>query len=189
MANRNAVFGGKLVGHLYGSTFNARIRPYLLTTNESNALYVGDAVKPTGTGATNLNYGTMPTITKADAGDTLVGFIVGFAPESQYLNQLYRTASTERIAYVCDDPFALFEIQTNGTAAVTDFGANADIVLGTGNNLFGTSGTQLNQASVDPASGQLRIMELSSRADNEIGLHAKMIVMINEHVYKQTVGV
>lgn len=187
MANRNAVFGARLVGHMYGTLFNARVRPYVVLATDDTALYVGDFVKLTGTGGTSTS--TLPRITQAAEGNVLLGVVVGFSPDPAYLNQVYRTASTERICYVCDDPFAVFEIQTNGTSRESDFGANADFIRGTPSNIFGTSGTQLNQVTLDPDEGQLRILRLFSRVDNEIGEYAKIEVMINEHIFKQTAGI
>lgn len=189
MANRDSVFGARLVGHLYGGCYNARVRPYVVLSTDDTALYVGDFVKVTGTGGTSDYDQVLPVVTQAEAEDVLVGVVVGFGANSSYLNQIYRTASTLRTVYVCDDPYAIFEIQTSGTAAVTDFEANADIVVGTPNTEFGTSGMELDQTTVSPSSGQLRILGLAQRPDNEIGLHAKLVCMINEHQFKQTAGV
>lgn len=189
MANKNAPSGAKLIGHLYGSTYNARVRPYLVPATDSIALYVGDFIKMTGSGGITKEGLTLPSVTQAEAEDTLTGVIVGFTADPAYLSQIYRSASTERTAFVCDDPYAVFEIQTNGVATFGDFGSNADIVLGTPNPSFGTSGTQLDQSSVTPSAAQIRIMGLSQRIDNEIGQYAKFICMINEHIFKQLAGI
>lgn len=188
MANRDAISGARLHGHLQGGSFNARIRPYVVLATDGTALYVGDFVKLTGTGGTSDYDQTLPGVTQAAATETLVGFVVGFAPNSSYLNQIYRTASTLRTVFVCDDPYALFEIQTSGTAAVTDLGANADIVVGTPSTVFGTSGMELDQSSVTTSTAQLRIYALEQRPDNVMGLNAKLTCFINEHQYKTTSG-
>lgn len=190
MANRDAVFGARLNGHLYGSSYDARIRPYVVLATDATALYVGDFVKLTGTGGTSDYDQTLPGVTQAAATETLVGVVVGFAPNSTYLNQIYRTASTLRTVFVCDDPYAKFEIQASSDAAiaVTDFGANADIVVGTPSTVFGTSGMELDQTTITTATAQLRILGLEQRPDNEIGLHAKLTCMINEHQFKTTSG-
>lgn len=189
MTNRDSVFGARLVGHLYGGVYNARIRPYVVPATDAVALFVGDCVKLTGTGATNELGQALPIVAQAAAEEVLVGVVVGFMPHSSYLGQIYRTASTLRTVYVCDDPYAIFEIQTNGVGAVTDFGSNADIVVGAGNTIYGTSGMELDEASVTAATAQLRILGLSQRPDNELGQDAKFICMINEHYFKQTAGV
>jgi len=192
MPNRNSIFGARLVGHLYGSPYSARVRSYIVPASDGTALYFGDFVKLTGTGATNKVGQTYPTITAADADEVLLGVIVGFTPNSDDLNQIYRKADTERTVFVCDDPNAIFEIQTNGIGQVTDFGANADIILGIPSIEFGTSGTQLDQSTVTSTSAQLRILGISQRIDNEIGsanAYVKFLCMINEHIFKQTTGI
>lgn len=187
MANRDAVFGARLHGHLYG-VYQARVRPYVVLAADTTALYVGDFVKHTGTGGTSDYDQTLPVVTQAAATEELVGVVVAFGASSDYLNQIYRTASTLRTVYVCDDPGALFEIQTSGTAAVTDFGALADITVGTPSTVYGTSGMELDQTTVGSGT-QLEILGIEQRPDNEIGLHAKMICRIADHLYLSTSGV
>lgn len=181
MANRNAPFGAAPVGRLGAAGFNGTFSSFLIPSTDNTALYVGDFVKHTATGGTTKFRQTLPIVTRAGVGDTLLGFIIGFAPDSDYLNQIYRTASTERIAYVCNDRDATFEIQTNGTALVTNFNSNADIVLGTPSTVFGTSGTQLDQATVTADSAQIRILGIIQTPDNEIGLYAKLLCKMNEY--------
>lgn len=189
MANRNAIFGARLIGHFYGSPYNARVRSYIVPSSDSNAMYLGDFVSMTGDGDTNELGQTFPTVELSGVGTVITGVIVGFVADSDNLNQIYRTASTERTVFVCDDPYAIFEIQTNGTAIAGDFGSNADIVLGTPSTVYGTSGTQLDEATVTAATAQLRILGLSQKVDNELGQYAKFLCMINEHTFKQTAGI
>lgn len=194
MANRDAVFGARLVGHIYGAGFNARITPYVIPATDATALFPGDFVKLTGTGATSDYDQSLPVVTQAQGTEgtpdtKLLGAVIGFGANSDYLNQVYRTASTLRTVFVCDDPNAIYEIQTDGTGAITDYGANADFVIGTPSTVFGTSGVELDETTVTAATAQLRILGLVQRADNEIGLNAKYRVMINEHAFKQTAGV
>jgi hypothetical protein len=189
MANRNAIFGARLVGHLYGSPYNARVRSYIVPSSDTDAMYLGDFVSMTGDGATNELGQTFPTVEQTAAGAVITGVIVGFVADSGNLNQIYRSASTERTVFVCDDPNAIFEIQTDGTAVAGDFGSNADIVLGTPSTEYGTSGTQLDQSTVTASTAQLRILGLSQRVDNELGQYAKFLCMVNEHSFKQAAGV
>ena len=189
MANANTIFGARLVGHLHSSTSNARVSAYTVLATDAVALYVGDFVKLTGTSANgddNLNH---PIVTQAAAENTLVGWVVAFKPNADYLNQIYRTASTLRTVYVCDDPYATCEIQVSGTFAATDMGQNADITVGTGSNFTGLSGMELDSGTYTGATAQLRILALDNRIDNELGANANVICMINEHQYKTTTGV
>jgi len=189
MTNVNSVFGARLVGHLYGSPYNARIQQYVALATDATALYIGDFVKLTGDGAANEVGADLPVVTAAAAGDVLAGVVVGFLPNPNDLSKQYRPASTLRSVFVCNDPYALFEIQSSGTVVSGDVGQNADILYAAGNTFYGTSGTQLDHASLSPTNGQLRILSISERVNNSAGAYSKLICMINEHIFKQIAGV
>lgn len=190
MANVFAPFGARVIGHLYDSSYNARARSYVIPTTDATALYVGDFVKSTGSGALNEKGEMLPAVTKAGATDTLLGVVIGFDVNSTYLNQIYRTASTLRTVFVVDDPNILIEIQAYGATVVeTMFGGNADIVAGTPNNTTGISGSYINVAAVSSATAQLRILGMTQEANNELGVYTRLICYINEHEHKSTTGV
>lgn len=190
MANANSIFGARLIGHRKGSPYNARVRSYIVPATDSVAMFLGDFVSMVGTGATNVTGQTYPTVEKSAVGQVLLGVIVGFVADPETtINKIYRVANTERTVFVCDDEDAMFEIQTNGTAIAGDLGSNADIVLGAGDTVFGTSGTQLDEGTITAATAQLRIIGLSQRVDNELGQYAKFVCYMNEHIFKQTAGI
>lgn len=192
MANVDSVFGARIAGIQYSADFSGRVRAYTVPASDATALFVGDFVKPTGDSADGEDKLNHPVITQAAAADeTLVGVVISFFPNPNYLNQIYRTASTLRTVFVCDDPNATFEIQASSDAAIVsgDIMANADIVVGSGSTVTGLSGMELNQTTITPNTAQLRILGLVPREDNELGLHAKLLCMINEHIYKRTAGV
>ena len=84
-----------------------------------------------------------------------------------------------------DDPNAIFEVQA-ATAAATDVGGNANLVLAANNGfvsgwtLAGTYGT---------TAAQCRVLGLAPRHDNEFGAYAKLLVRINQHELTQTTGI
>lgn len=188
MANADTPFGARLDGELVGTTQNAQTNQYTVPASDAVALFVGDFVKTTGESAVGEDGVLRAVVTQAAATDPLAGFVTSFVPLSDNLNQIYRTASTLRTANVCDDPFVKFEIQTDGTMVTGDIRANADITVAAGSTSTGVSAMEIDQTSVSPTNGQLRILELSSRADNETGTNAKLICMINEHELKQIAG-
>lgn len=188
MANQDAIFGARWIGSLSGDT-TPRVRPYTIAAGDAVALYVGDFVVTSGTAAAGHDGVIRQVAAQAAATNTLLGFVVGFAPDPDYSNQIYRTASTLRTAYVCDDPYALFEIQANGTFAADDVGLNADITVGAASTVTGLSGMELDISDKKAATAQLRILGIVPREDNEIGAWTKLICMINEHQYKTTTGV
>lgn len=189
MANTSAIFGARLVGHLYGSPYNARVRQYVVAVGDGTALFLGDFVKMTGSSVANELGLMLPIVTAAAAAEVLTGVVVAFQANANDLTKVYRPASTLRTVWVCDDPNAIFEIQSTGTVDGSEFGANANIVYATGNTIFATSGTQLDHASILTTPLQLRILGMPQRSDNQVGTYCKLLCMINEHIFKSTTGV
>jgi hypothetical protein len=189
MANKNAIYGARAVKSLLGMKFSSKVTSYTVLASDSTAMWVGDFVKLTGTAAEGPDGISRQVITRAAAGNTLVGFVDSFEVDANYLNQVYRTASTLRTAHVYDDPYVLFEAQAQGTLAPGDIGLNADIAVSNGSSVTGLSGSEINLATKTTASAQVRIMSISPRADNEYGANADVVCMINEHAYKGTLGV
>lgn len=193
MTNINAPFGMRPVRHKNGQPYNGAVRPYFVPASDGTALFVGDPVIKTGTsntvqvsapGAGTFNVGALPAITRATAGTTnrITGVIVGFAGDANA--PLNRTASTDRVVYVCDDPDILFEIQSSGILAATDVGLNSVITFAVSGSAFtGKSGAQLDQSVLaTTAAHQLSIVELVNREDNFPTLTAsKVLVRINNH--------
>jgi len=130
-----------------------------------------------------------PTVTQTAAGTLPIGIIVGFEVNPDNLNSTYRTASTLRVVYVCDDEDAIFEIQSTGTFAATAINQNADITVGSGNTIYGTSGMQLDYTTINTISAQLRVIGISHSVKSELGLYTKALCMFDEHFFKQTSGV
>lgn len=198
MANVDSPFGLKPVRHRMGVPISATIHPYYISADYATALFIGDpvikvaggsntaAVSAPGAGAFAI--GTLPSIEKATAGDgnKITGVIVGFAPNPSNLEQKHNPASTERIAYVCDDPFVVFEIQADGAIAAASVGLNAVLIYThAGSTTTGLSGVELDTTSDAPAadaSNQLLILRAVNREDvDTTATHAKVEVLINQH--------
>lgn len=182
MANTSRVNGLRPVRTLSGTPF--KIDEFAILAADGTATFVGDLVKLSGTGHTD---GT-PAVVQAAAGDAVVGVIVGFAPDPTNLSTLYRTASTLRKCFVVTSTDVVYEVEEDsvgGALAVTDIGKCGDVAVGSGSTTTGFSGMTLdssNVAAVD-AGGQLRVLRLVPREDNEIGASAKWEVIIAEHSY------
>lgn len=205
MANADTPFGLKPIRHLLGLPLNGAVKPYYIPASYGTALYIGDPVIKTGTsntarvqapGVGEFQIGTLPEINKATAGDgnRITGVIVGFAPDPNNLGRIYNPASTERIAFVCDDPFVIFEIQADGAIPAASIGLNAVLIYThSGSTVTGLSGVELDTTSDVPAadaSNQLLILRAVNRVDNDTTLTwAKVEVLINQHTENQgTVG-
>ena len=201
MANKDASFGLKLIGHHAGAPYSARVRSYYIASTYATALYVGDPVIVTSTSNTAVvstgiekhGIGTLPEIEKATAGsgNKIAGVIVGFEPIIRSGTAPYNPASTARVAKVCDDPNALYLIQADGSIAATDVNYNAAVVYtNAGSTATGLSGVELNAASVaTTATEQLKILgnaDIPGR--NTFGSNwPVLVVKINNHHYGNVV--
>lgn len=205
MANLDAPMGLVPVRHRNGAAYNGATNPYFIPSGYATALFVGDPVIKTGTsntakvevpGGGSFGIGTMAEINKATAGDTnrITGVIVGFSALPTGLENVHNPASTERVAWVCDDPDVIFEIQADGAIPAASIGLNAVLIYThSGSTTTGKSGVELDTTSDAPAadaSNQLLIMRAVNREDNDTTItHANVEVLINQHTENQgTVG-
>lgn len=191
MANVNAPFGLKPVNKNSSGVFNAGVNKYYIPSTYGTALFVGDPVLKTGTANTTAYKGsaagTMPEINKAAAGTSnkVTGVIVGFDELQTDQSKNYNPASTERVAYVVDDPYARFWIQDDASAtlAAVDVSANFNLVITTaGSTTTGQSGTMLDASSTaTTATLQLNILRLADIPGNALGANAIWEVKLNGH--------
>jgi hypothetical protein len=201
MANSNTPLGLVPIRHRNGAPYNGAVNAYYLRSDYGVATYVGDPVVITGT-SNLLEFmgnapGTLPTINLATAagGSYTTGVIVGFSTLPDDLTKTYNALSTERIAYVADDPDLVFEVQEEsdgGSAlAATDVGFNTDFVFtDSGSTTTGKSGLEMDsETAANTNTLQLKILKLVNRVDNAIGVNAKWEVMINLHTQRYTTGI
>lgn len=189
-------YGAVLSGHLLTAPHNAQIRRYVITSADGTATFIGDFVKTEGTiGSATVAGESLGAVIQAAAGDTIRGVVMGFDPilgvaiGSENLNRLYRPASTQMVAMVCDDYNAIFKIQSNASIAITKIGENADIVVGTGSTTTGMSNMSVS-ATTSTATAQLRLLAFDAAPNNvPAAATADVLVLINEHELKSTTGV
>lgn len=195
MANVDSPFGLRPIRHKSGAPYNGAARPYYVPAGYATALFIGDPVVKTGTantavvkvpGGGSFQIATLPEINKSATGGPVTGVIVGFAANPDNLSLVHRPASTERVAFVCDDPDIVHEIQADsaGALAATDIGNNADFIFThSGSTTTGLSGVELSQASIAATAGlALKILRAVNREDNEpTSVNGKFEVMINDH--------
>ncbi|UOF81823.1 hypothetical protein [Caudoviricetes sp.] len=197
MANANTPFGLRPVRHRNGAPYNGAARRYYVPSSDGTALYLGDPVIIAGSADAN----GVASVTRATAagGSYLLGSVVGVEPAEGSQSggrdsTTYRVASTERYVWVADDPDLVFEIQEDSvgfTLSATYVGQNADLISGTGSNITGLSGFQLDSSTAATTSTlQLRILGYSQRIGNEPGnANAKLEVSINLHTLRNATGI
>ena len=199
MANNNTPFGLRPVQNMGTGPYDGVIQQFSVPAGDANAIYIGDLVKLAGTGQF-INGQTFTDIAIAASGDVFVGVVVGFLAETRD-SLLYRAASTQRIALVCTDPNALFEVQqgNSGTAlTANDVGLNANISVVAGSTVTGLSGSVIdNTTEATTNTLDLKIIGMVNRVDNDPGTAvgtgaaaSRFLVRINRHLYvNQIAGV
>lgn len=180
------------------------LRQYLIPSAYSTAIFNGDPVVMTASGSNRGYIGRMNTTvtaTTVTSSGTWLGVFVGCTyvdPNSkqpvmrQYYPGSITPASGDIVAYVIDDPDALFEIQADGAIAQTAMGTNAAIIqTAVGNTTTGNSGLQLDASSVESTSTlPLRIVDFVTRPESAIGdTYTDVIVRLNTHFHRTATGV
>ena len=124
-----APFGLRPIGRLGGGTIETRAYPIL--SSESTRICYGDVVKLTDAGATTTIQKDTGTTTATPIGIFLgCQFIDLNSKQLTFSQQWSGAANTEGMAFVVDDPAALFAIQADATVNNDDLAANAALVQG-----------------------------------------------------------
>lgn len=190
MANSDIAFGFTAIGTTDGSDYHGKLREVEFLDTDAVACFVGDMVTLTGTTGTD---GFTPVVAQAAAGNSLIGAIVEFFPDFDNENFINangsRAASTARKARVAWGSDVLYVAQSSTTLVAADGGQNADIVVGTGGTITGTSGSEIGAVIGAGATGQLRLHHVHNVVGNAIGADAEWVVSINENQDDHGTGV
>ena len=187
MANSDNPSGFRLVRRLGSAPLNGGGSVYYVDGAAAN-LFPGDPVTVDGT-ANSLGVATVDRST-AGISNPVTGIMMGAVagPDDPVLRDDTKYIATGASGYILveDDPNALFECQIDGAVAITDIQDNCEIVLGTGNTLYGTSAAEADYSTIGASTSgsQLRIMRVVQRENNEVGANAKIEVLINNHSYR-----
>ena len=189
MANKNAPFGLKPIGKVGQNRDNQGLSEYSIKANDSTTIYFQDPVKMTADG----------TIDQGAAGGNILGSLNGVfytdptTKKPTWRNHYEQVNASDIVAFVADDPYERFEIQSNlsTTSAQTDVFNNADIALVAGDSANYVSKAVLNDATLSTNSAQLKIIGVSKDPENNdvTSGYVNWVVMINEHNLKVTTGV
>ena len=183
MANPNSPYGFKVVRHMSGNA--PRANKYTITSGLAENIFTGDLCVLTADGVI-----TPHTATEVNN----IGVFAGVsytASDGEYIYSKYwpaSTVATDIVAYVYDDPYTVFRIQSAGTPAQTDVGSNADVVAGAGSTTTGQSGFDLS-GTMSNGTATCKIIGLWEDPSNSFAQYAQLEVLINEHILKQTAGI
>jgi len=182
------------------ASWNGQSNTYFMPSTDATVVMVGDLVKLAGDGRSPTG---VPTITRAVAGDPVVGVVVGIplsgqgdvngVPDVSNLNVFnFRRANTNAYVMVVDDPMVQLVGQLSTVAGFTtaDFGLNVNYRATAGNAATGTSGFDVDIATkAATATLPLKIMGMQYKLDNAIGdPFIEVLLKINNHQYGSGTG-
>ena len=146
MANQDAAFGLRPIGKVGQNDANQGLTEYDVSAS-SAAIFFQDPVRAASQG----------TIRVAAAGETLIGSLNGIfftdanTDKPTFANHLKASnTATDIVAFVADDPYERFEVQSNNASASaqTDIFMNADIAYTAGDSANFVSKVELNDSNL-----------------------------------------
>ena len=185
MANKDAAFGLRAIGKVGQNRDNQGLGEYSITANDTTTIYFQDAVSATAAG----------TIHQAAASEAfLLGSLNGvFYTDPNTSKPTWSnyypgsTNASDIAAFVSDDPYERFEIQSNNTlaSAQTDVFMNYNIEVTAGDSANYVSKSELNDSTTTTGTAQLKVVGVSKDIDNNdlSTSNVNFVVMINEHLY------
>ena len=191
-----APYGLQPVNRIDGMPYAGAVRQIPVAAGFGTAIFDGDTVVINSDGflvkSTTTNSGDI-------VGVCLGGQYVnssGQTVQGQFIPALASTSGNPALAYVVDDPMALFKVAvvtsgtTMGTAGRTVVGENVALVLNagsttTGNSAFGATLTGAGTTATIP----LRVIDVVPETATGADTFRELLVKINTHQYNNTTGV
>jgi hypothetical protein len=192
----SAPYGLQAINRIDGMPYAGAIRQIPVAAGFATAIFDGDTV------AINSD-GYLVKSTSTDSGN-----IVGVCMGGQYVNSsnqtiqgqfipaLASTSTNLALAYVVDDPMALFKVAvvtsgtTMGTAGRTVVGSNLALVLNAGNTTTGNSAFAVTLTGAGTtATLPIRVIDVVPETATAADTFTELLVKINTHQYNNTTGV
>lgn len=187
MANSDKPFGLRPYSTLNGSPYIGTVRTYFVPATDTTAIYVGDPVKLAGgEGTLYPDDLALPTATKADSTDVVIGVCVGVKPLPDALSTQYRPASTAQYIMVDVDPQTVYLVQGDSqTWDATDPGNNANFTASTGVTTTGVSNLVVDQSTAaTTATLDFQILGSAPIVGNDLtGGYPLLLVKLNNHQF------
>jgi len=183
MANVDKAFGLRPLGNL-SATGAQKQYGYQIADNQSGAIFQGDLVTLKDGYIIQFDPATHTAAVGVFNGCNYIDPTSGKPTWKNYYPGSVNITQGVITADVLDDPSQLFIIQNDGTSADSNYGKNADIVVGSGNTTTGVSGNELDTSTIaTTAALNLKIIGLYNVPGNSVGEFAVVVVKINEHLY------
>lgn len=192
MANTNAPFGFSQIAGVSGP-LNFRVsNTWKIKSDNSTAIYFGDAVVPvTGSATGYIKQAAASTV-------QLIGIFYGCSyfstSQKKQVWSFYwpgSDATGDVTAFVCDDPNATFLCQAGGTnVGFAKVGQNIQLNVGTGSTVTGMSGMYV-ESPADTATLPFKVISIpNGPTDPDDTLAYNWVVVgFNNQIFKQLTGI
>jgi hypothetical protein len=193
-------YGLRPVKMLNGTPYAGATRLYRIASGYATDIFYGDVVKLVTGGTVERD--------AADAAMTPIGVFLGCSftdpGTSQPTFKQYWPASTvasDAVAYVCDDTNVLFKVAVISSAAtttpivmadlaITDIGANVQMVDNTGSTVTGNSKIAVDDTSATTATFPLRVVDVVTDTKTSATAFPEVLVKWSAgHQFDNTTGV
>ena len=183
-------YGFQPINRIGGNPYAGSTR---LVPIDSGAMFDGDLIEL-------LASGKCKVVASGTAAPQAIGVCVGV----QYTNSSGQTVQaqyapaagvTNAVAYVVDDPTALFKVAvvSSGTTIAplgrAAVGQNTSVILNSGNTATGNSAQAIDDTTDITATLPIRIIDVVSETATGADAFVEMIVKINTHTYNNTTGI
>lgn len=178
-----------------GQVFASATRSIPIATNSSTAIYFGDVVKLNSAGTLDKDTGTNSA--------TPVGVFLGCSYTDPTFGKTFRqyypgtTNISDVVAFVQDDPDALFKVAVVSTGTNISYvtranvGENAVLVQTAGNTITGDSKVAVSSTTGTTSTWPIRIIDVIAETQSSAGSYTEVVVKWNQgmHPYLNPTGV
>ena len=186
MANQNAPFGLRPIGKIGQNRDNQGLSEYSIKANDTTSIFFQDVVNATADGTVHLGAASEAFMVGSLNG---VFFTDPTTSKPMFKNSYSQVNASDIVAFVADDPYERFEIQSDNTlaSAQTDVFNNFNLNVNptTPSSANNVSTTQLDDSTVTTGTAQVKVTGVSTDIKNNdlSASHVNFVVMINEHLY------
>ncbi len=202
MATTSSPYGLRPRNLLGGQPFAGSTRLYPIGSNYGYTIQYGDPVVlnagADGTGGLIGRFNTTTTATTVTTGITMIGVFVGCTWTDATYGPTFRqnypasTVASDIMAYVVDDPDALFEVQADGAITTNMVGSNAKLIQTVAGSSVANriSGVGIQQNSIaGTATFPIRIVDFVRKPGSTPGdTYTNVVVRLNVHLHRTATG-
>jgi hypothetical protein len=200
MAATAAPYGFKPLNLIGGQPFAGSTRAIKIASGYAANIYSGSIVAVVAGGTIQIVTTNGDNSTPFPAGT--VGVFVGCSYTDPTFGKVFRqywptgTVAADAVAFVVDDPDALFQVQANGAVAQAKLGENTHLAAvqstSTGSTVTGNSNTAVTATSATTNGFAFRIVDFVETTDSTVGdAFTDLIVKFNPvaHSYTNPTGI